>query len=82
MSFKKHGEDPISTRPSLSRGGLQFVGHMFAALFGFGMGVDNGQPEDRLRYRKSRRNRSRVKPLKRNMRLVSKRVRRKHRRAA
>lgn len=78
LTFKKDGADPASNRPSPSVIGLRFIGAMFAAL---GIGVPPPQPEDEFRYRRTGHGRKHVYPKRRNMKLVSKRVRRKHRRA-
>lgn len=74
MTFKKDGADPVGPFNI----GLRWVGAAFAAL---GIGVNVPQPEDEHRYRRSRR-KVQHRNRRRNMLHVSKRVRRKHRRAA
>lgn len=81
MTFKKDGTDPITARPRASVGGLTFIGQ--AILNALGIRPGGAQPEDAIRYRPTKRKLvGRQRPLRRNMNLVSKRVRRKHRRAA
>ncbi len=84
MTFKKDGTDPSIPKQEQGRfawsGGFSF-GPLLAAMLGLpAPGQSNAQPEDHLRYRKSRRP-ERSRKLRPNMKLVSKRVRRKHRRA-
>lgn len=80
MTFKKDGSDPVTARPNvISMGGLQWVVNAAMNALGFGLAATN-QPEDQFRYRRSRGQPARHKH-RRNMNLVSKRVRAKHRRA-
>jgi hypothetical protein len=79
LTFKKDGHDPeYNPAPFI---GLRWVGAIAAAL---GFVIDTNQ--QRVEAVRWSHGRSRGKPTprkkKRNMRLVSKRVRRKHRRAA
>lgn len=76
MSFKKNGTDPeFNRRPAI---GLSFVGAMFMLL---GIGQPGAYPENLPRYERGKRPQQK-RAKRRNMLHVSKRVRRKHRRAA
>jgi hypothetical protein len=81
MTFKKDGTDPITTRPSRSWNGFNLVGAAILNALGLGVSDGGSQPEDEFRYRRSKRQADRPR-RRRNMLHVSKRVRRKHRRAA
>lgn len=74
MTFiKDPGDETFNRQPFI---GLNFIGAMFAAL---GIGVDVPQVE-RERWRRGKRPQQK-RHKKRNMLVMSKRVRRKHRRA-
>jgi hypothetical protein len=80
MSFKKDGGDPITARPTIAMGGLNWVINAALVALGFVAPVP-GQKTGGPKWPKGKRKQPRRKP-KRNMVLVSKRVRRKHRRQA
>lgn len=88
MTFKKNGTDPITARPNIvSMGGLSWVINSAFEAMGFDLSALLGRREqtfyDGFRYRRSGRGRGKVTRAKRrpNMLIISKRVRRKHRRA-
>jgi hypothetical protein len=87
MTFKKDGRDPITPRPNIvSMGGLTWVVNAAFETLGFDLAALLGRREalfyDGFRYRRSGRGKGPTNRKRRhNMLHVSKRVRRRHRRA-
>ena len=81
-TFKKDGSDPITTRPSVSMGGLTLIGN--AILNAFGIVLNDSRTAAEVAIWNHGRSRGKTTPRKRrrNMLHVSRRVRRKHRKAA
>lgn len=79
MTFKKNGSDPITARPSLSMGGLTLVGN--AILNALGLSLNNASTVGEVARWNHGRSRGETthRKRRRNMNLVSRRVRRKHR---
>lgn len=81
MTFKKNGSDAVyDPAPNRSNLGFRWIGDV-ARLFGFNILKPERQPPNPYAEYRSKRPQQKTKKH-RNMMLVSKRVRRKHRRAA
>lgn len=85
-NFKKDGSDPTIDKGEQGRfawsGGFNFGPTLMSVLGTLFPGTANDQPEDHLRYRRGGSGRKHIYRKRPNRLIISKRVRRKHRRRA